>query len=181
MKGNHSHASLRVAQVGDLVCVRIAGRATVHASVSFKRFMRDQIDRGRYHFVLELSQCQIMDSTFLGVMASLASQLQATTQPNACMELVNGNERVLGLIDNLGVLGWFRVTENASDSGQPVDASSVEMAQSLALEPGSREEMARTSLAAHQVLMALHPDNEQKFKEVTTFLEEQLGEDATRS
>jgi hypothetical protein len=41
--------------------------------------------------------------------------------------------------------------------------------------------MARTSLDAHQVLMALHPDNEQKFKEVTTFLEEQLGEDATRS
>jgi hypothetical protein len=97
------------------------------------------------------------------------------------MELVNGNERVLGLIDNLGVLGWFRVTENALDSSQPVDASSVEMTQSLALETGSREEMARTSLAAHQVLMALHPDNEQKFKEVTTFLEEQLGEDATRS
>jgi len=38
----------------------------------------------------------------------------------------------------------------------------------------SREEITRTSLEAHQALMAANPDNVPRFKDVTLFLAEDL-------
>jgi hypothetical protein len=38
----------------------------------------------------------------------------------------------------------------------------------------TREQIKRTSLEAHQTLMAVHPDNIARFKDVTLFLAEDL-------
>ena len=91
-----------MAHLEGMVCIRIKGRATVHSSVPFKRFMLEQLDLGHRSFVIELSQCLVMDNAFLGVLASLAAQLQEADAALAHLELVHANERVLGLIDNLG-------------------------------------------------------------------------------
>ncbi len=165
------HAEIRVAHLEGMVCIRIKGRATVHSSVPFKRFMLEQLDLGHRSFVIELSQCLVMDSTFLGVLASLAAQLQEADAASAHLELVHANERVLGLIDNLGVLDWFEIRQASHEA----DASLRTHETPLAMEEGSRQEMAKTSLKAHRTLMALHPSNQEKFKDVTAYLEKELG------
>ena len=105
------------------------------------------------------------------VLASLAAQLQDTDAASAHLELVHANERVLGLIDNLGVLDWFEIRQASHEA----DASLRTDETPLAMEEGSRQEMAKTSLKAHRTLMALHPANQEKFKDVTAYLEKELG------
>jgi anti-anti-sigma regulatory factor len=56
--------------VGDqVVCVKISGRASFNCSVDFRTLLTTLWRQGRNRFVLDLTKCQLMDSTFLGVLA----------------------------------------------------------------------------------------------------------------
>ena len=64
-------AKLYVADLGKRAVVRISGRANCLSSVPFKRVINGLVERGRRAFTLDLSDCQLMDSTFLGVLVGL--------------------------------------------------------------------------------------------------------------
>lgn len=164
-----SNTLLLVAQKDDVVCIKVKGRATVKTSVPLKSLMEDRRAKGIIHFILALDECLVMDSTFLGVLANQAFELVEDGDPKGSIQLLNANERVLGLLDNLGVLDLFLVIHQATQSVpqtyEPVNE---------ALDSGTKSEMTETSLNAHRALIALNPANEDKFKDVTRFLEEEL-------
>ena len=64
-------AKLYVADLGKRAVVRISGRANCLSSVPFKRVINGLVERGRRAFTLDLSDCQLMDSTFLGGLVGL--------------------------------------------------------------------------------------------------------------
>ena len=149
-------------------CVRIIGRANFTSSVDFKALVDDLEAKGCSHFVLDLSECVLMDSTFLGVLAGLGLKLSGGNgdQAQRGVELFNPSPRIVELLDTLGVLHLFKVTRGSFTppaSGQP--------AERIAAEP-SKEEVGRTCLEAHQTLMDLNPANAAKFKDVAQFLAE---------
>jgi anti-sigma B factor antagonist len=155
--------------VGDgMACVRVTGRANFTTSVDFKKLMQHLRDHACQTVVLDMSECVLMDSTFLGVLANEAGKraVVAEGRTEAGLEVVNANQRIRDLIDNLGVAHLFKMVEYdlAKDDFQPVEpASGV-----------SREEVTRTCLEAHQTLMALNPANVAKFKDVVQFFAENL-------
>ena len=56
--------------VGDkVVFIKVVGRANFTSSVDFKALVKALSEKGHHRFVLDLSECQLMDSTFLGVLA----------------------------------------------------------------------------------------------------------------
>lgn len=57
-------------------CIKIVGRATFTSSIDFKTLTSQLLQKGYRYFVLELSECQFMDSTFLG-----AGRLQPEAPP----------------------------------------------------------------------------------------------------
>lgn len=150
--------------------VKIAGRACFNSSVDFKTLVNGLSDKGFSRFVLDLTDCPVMDSTFLGVLAGLGLKFGADRNGDAqpVIELLNPKPRILDLLENLGVSHLFKVT-NCQDPGcdklQPVEP---------ALQANNRKEMSRTCLEAHQTLMDINPANVPKFKEVTQFLAEDL-------
>lgn len=157
--------------VGDaVVCIKIAGRASFQSSVDFKSLILGLRQQGRRHFVLDLTDCQLMDSTFLGVLAGLGlrfSQENDSAGP-ACISLFNPSSRIFDLIENLGIDHLFQVLTRpppAEGALEPVAPASA---------PVDRKEISRTCLEAHQLLMAINPANIPKFKDVTRFLEEDL-------
>jgi hypothetical protein len=109
-----------------------------------------------------------MDSTFLGVLANEGCKRagQGGGTPEPCLELVNPNQRIRDLIDNLGVSHLFRMVQYdvARNDFTPVEPSG----------DVSRQEITRTCLEAHQTLMALHPANVAKFKDVVQFFADNL-------
>ncbi len=161
---------LLVAQNDDVVCIKVRGRATVKTSVPFKTLMEERRAKGIIHFILSLDECLVMDSTFLGVLANQAFELVEDGDPKGSIQLLNPNERLLGLLDNLGVLELFHVVNQEPHA----ESGSFEAVQD-SLDSGSKTEMTETSLNAHRALIALNPANADKFKDVTRFLEDELN------
>lgn len=167
-----SSAKLSVLVGKDFVCVKIAGRANFTFSPDFKTLLAELIQKGYGHFIIDLSECVLMDSTFLGVLAGFGIKLSqssaASAANNGCIELSNPNARVTELLENLGVLQLFKIL-----NGAPQLSGDICVQTPAPVNP-SHEEITRTSLEAHQALMAVNPDNVPRFKDVAQFLAEDL-------
>ncbi|KAF0169996.1 MAG: anti-sigma-factor antagonist [Limisphaerales bacterium] len=161
--------TLLAARVGDTVCVKISGRANFASSVDFKRLVHESRARGAQRFIMDLAACPIMDSTFLGVLASLGTRLAADNLPpeQRPIELLNPSPKVADLIDNLGVLQCFRVVQGKDFEN--LNFTAVESAGATKLD------LSRNCLEAHQVLMDLNPENAAKFKDVAKFFAEDVA------
>lgn len=149
-------------------CVRVTGRANFALSVDFRELLRRLRSSGHATLALELSDCQLMDSTFLGVLAHEAGQHAASGKGASGSRLIlwNPNERVRELIEDLGIAHLFQVaTRDATGEGfAPAPKSSGV----------SREELTRTCLDAHELLMALNPANVAKFQDAARYFAEEL-------
>ena len=152
-------------------CVRIAGRANFTSSIDFRTLIEELRQKGYTYFVLDLSECALMDSTFLGVLAGfglkLSKQPSGSDIDRSAIELLNPNARILELLESLGVLHLFTVAQGIPEVGcsQPQEHTP--------LKP-NKEEITRACLEAHRTLMEINPQNAAKFKDVTAFLSEDL-------
>jgi anti-anti-sigma factor len=165
---NGTSANLMVAIFDSLVCVKVSGRANFTSSVDFKKVVNELAQRGFKKFGIDLSECQMMDSTFLGVLAGIGLKFSpnGVTDENVPL-ILNPTARVADLLENLGVAHLFQiVSDSKSHNGEYKPVSEDQAA--------SRIEVTRTCLEAHQTLMALNPENVRKFKDVTQFLAEDL-------
>jgi anti-sigma B factor antagonist len=165
-------AKLLVFVSGQLACVKIVGRANFTSSIDFKTLLNELLGKGYTCFLLDLAECVLMDSTFLGVLAGFGLRLSIARngeQAGRGIELLNPNARISELLENLGVLHLFQVVTGPMALPAEVQAHTP----SPASEP-TREEVTRNCLEAHKTLMEISPSNIPKFKEVTQFLAEDL-------
>jgi anti-anti-sigma factor len=161
---------LTVAIFDQVVWVKVSGRANFSSSMDLRKLVNELWDRGYRHFVFELCDCVIMDSTFLGVLAGIGLKFAEANQRGikSTVEVANPNPRISDILENLGVAHLFNVITSAnpeSEKFQPLSHDS---------EPASRTEVTRTCLEAHKILMNLNPANVSKFKDVAQFLAEDL-------
>ena len=164
-----SSAKLSVLVGKDFACLKIAGRANFSFSPDFKTLLTELSQKGYTRFVIDLSECVLMDSTFLGVLAGFGIKLnQAGAANQHGIELLNANARVTELLENLGALHLFKTTSGALPLPDNIRTCTPE-----SINP-THEEITRTSLEAHQTLMSVNPDNVARFKDVTQFLAEDL-------
>ena len=163
-----SAANLSVAASEKVAWIRISGRASFNNSVDFRTVVTSLWDRGCTHFVLDLSECLLMDSTFLGVLAGLGLKYPHNGSTKHVFELLNPNARISDLLENLGVSQLFDVVQGPP-SGTPA-------MQDVTGTPGQRDdtEVTRTCLEAHRTLMQINPGHIPKFKDVAEFLQEDL-------
>jgi anti-sigma B factor antagonist len=147
------------------VCVRITGRANFTSGPDFKTLVTELHQKGYRHFVIDVSDCLLMDSTFLGLLCGLGLKLSESGNGDSGVELLNANPRVTELIESLGVMS---VVKLVSGDRPMTDATAC------CCEPHSREEVASASLEAHQTLMLLNSENVARFKDVAQFLAEDL-------
>jgi anti-sigma B factor antagonist len=167
---NTTSAKLLVMAGNEFACVKIIGRANFNTSIDFKTLVQELKQRGYSFFVLDLSECVLMDSTFLGVLAGfgLKYNVPVPEQDGRQIELYRPNARISELLENLGVLHLFRVNEGDLQMDAAAQISSPEPCAV------SREEVARACLEAHRTLMEINPANVARFKDVTQFLAEDL-------
>ncbi len=66
-------ANMFVAREEDTVFIRVSGRATFACSSPLRQYAVQQIERGARRFVFELGSCTFMDSTFMGLLATLVA------------------------------------------------------------------------------------------------------------
>ena len=159
-------AQLFVAIEDGVVYVRVVGRATFVAGVDFKSLLEQIIQQGHRRIAVDLRECPLMDSTFIGLLTAFGMQLPPGA--NVGISLHNVNERVAGLLGSLGVSHLFLC---AGDAG----AIPADLALSAAgTGAATQVELQRTCLQAHEKLMEANLENVARFKDVTRFLAEDL-------
>jgi anti-sigma B factor antagonist len=164
-----ANASLSVLVGKNFACVKIAGRANFASSPDFKTLLNELAQKGFGHFIIDLSECVLMDSTFLGVLAGFGMKLNPQGAPaQRGIELHNATARVSELLENLGAVHLFKLTDGELKLPGETKASTPESTNP------SHEQITRTSLEAHETLMAMNPENIARFKDVAQFLAEDL-------
>src|SRR5581483_1943139 len=162
-------AKLLVFVSGQLACVKIVGRANFTSSIDFKTVLNELLDKGYTCFILDLAECVLMDSTFLGVLAGFGLKLSTARngdgQNEHGIELLNPNARIAELLENLGVIHLFKIV-----TGPLALPAEVQAHAPVAVNEPTREEVSRNCLEAHKILMDISPSNIPKFKEVAQFL-----------
>lgn len=159
-------AQLFVAVDGPTVYLRVVGRATFAAGVDFKSLLENMIETGHRRIAVDLRECPLMDSTFIGLLTTFGMQLPPMSDRGISLHHVN--ERIRGLLSNLGVGHLFVTCEDGE--GLPSGLTAEPAASGTA----SNVELQRTCLEAHHKLMEANPENIARFKDVTRFLAEDL-------
>jgi len=160
-------AKLFVSVAGHSVWMRIIGRADFSAGVDFKNLANELWQKGFHRFIIDLSECPSMDSTFLGLLAGLGVKANgaSTTERSSEIKLLNANARIAELLETLGTLFLFKMSNGETPMPECEEAE-TQFATKLQLKETCHE--------AHTTLMELNPANVPKFKEVTKFLAEDL-------
>ena len=132
-------------------------------STALKDFAKEMIHRGALEFIVDLKDCRLMDSTFMGTLAGISLSLGKLGE--GCLSVVNLNERNAESLCSLGLDHLFNVSvsmRKGEGQSHPVPVREYRSAQ------------ARTMLEAHEALIKTSPENLQKFKDVIQYLEEEL-------
>jgi anti-anti-sigma regulatory factor len=151
-------------------CIKVAGRANFTLGMDFQALLNELRDDRYNYVVMDLSECLLMDSTFLGILTGYGLKMsQANGNGAPCIvELFNPNSRVKELLENMGVLHLFRICQGTLSVPEKIESSNLE-----ATRP-NHEQITRTCLEAHQTLMSLNAENAARFKDVAKFLAEEL-------
>jgi anti-sigma B factor antagonist len=152
--------------------VRLQGRGTFKISKVMKQFGLSTIEQGCTKIVIDMRQCESMDSTFMGVLAGLAIRLKAR---GGRVHLVNLTPRTRGL---LATLGLDHIVSAAMEGEMPAafaDAlASGQAMDTLTARTSTQRETAELMLAAHEHLVDVSAENQLRFKDVLTFLREDI-------
>ncbi|MBV9657888.1 MAG: STAS domain-containing protein [Verrucomicrobia bacterium] len=162
-----------------VVCLRVRGRGSFLNSGGVKQFAKEMIRRGHREFVVDLAECPMMDSTFMGTLTGIALQLQSLGQGN--LHVFRCNERNADLLHGLGLDQILDVADEqpAANAGHEKNGTSIPELdaaanQELPAARADRQATAETMLAAHQALIDADPRNLSRFKDVLDYLKQDL-------
>lgn len=161
-----------VALAGTDAFVRIEGRGSFKISPALKQFADDCLRRDVHRLLLDMSTCIGMDSTFMGVIAGVATRLKKANQGEVI--LFNLSPRTRGLLATLGLDQLVRAYETGTC---PEDLSGAQSLTALDNE-ASQLDTARTMLEAHEELCEVDPENRLRFKDVLTYLRDDVQKKA---
>lgn len=159
---------MQVGLDGSTVWVRVQGRGTFQNSTGLKEFARAMTERGNREFIVDLKECELMDSTFMGTLAGIALKLG----PGGRLRVIRANDRCRSVLRNLGLDRVFTVEDSAAD------APSAPLRETAVRPP--REAQRETIIEAHENLVAANPENAVRFKDVIEFLQHQEPGDQAR-
>lgn len=158
--------SILVGTASRTVWVRVEGKGSFLNSTGLKEFAREMINRGFREFAIDLRNCPVMDSTFMGTLAGIALRLRELGQGN--LRVTNLNERNNDLLANLGLDQLFsmegRSNEPAAETAQVPLVSAAP----------DKTTQAQTMLEAHEACIEANGANAAKFKDVLEYLKQDL-------
>jgi len=165
---------LLVALHNGTALVQVHGRGTFKVSSALKKFGLAAFDRQCRCLVFDMSHCIGMDSTFMGVIAGLATELkQRSGRPPI---LVNLNEKTKGLLVTLGLdqVVQTYMAGCTPEEWQQLCRHTGGNLGALEIDRESRADTAETMLEAHERLVDVSPENYPRFKDVLAFLREDI-------
>jgi anti-anti-sigma regulatory factor len=152
--------------------LRAIGRATFACCPALRKFALKILDTDIPRIGIDLADCRMMDSTFLGVLAMIAIRGK---EKSVAVEIVATNEKADEQLARLGLKQLF--TYSTADKVNPrwIDLDRISGETGVNKTP-----MKRTILEAHETLASVDSKNVAEFKDVIELLKKDLEEDSTQ-
>ena len=157
---------------GPSVWVKVEGKGSFLNSGNLKEFAQQMVNRGYREFIIDLENCAMMDSTFMGTMAGVALRLKELGHGH--LHIVHCGTRSRELLSGLGLDQIFNIQANGQSAPE---CKSLEPDRSGSMSPDEKKEQARTMLDAHQALCEAAPENLFRFKDVLDYLKQDLHQE----
>ena len=169
IKGGRVDSSIQVGVSGPTVWVKMMGKGSFLNSGNLKEFAREMLDRGYREFVVDLADCHMMDSTFMGTMANVALRLRELGQGH--LHVVHCSNRCQELLSGLRLDQIFDVRANG---GSSPEYGAFERPPRTKSRGDQKREQIETMVEAHEALSEAAPENVLRFKDVLNFLRQDL-------
>ncbi len=163
-------STILVGNIGSTVWIKLEGRGSFQNSPSIKDLAKKMISGGRSIFVLDLEKCELMDSTFLGTLASVAFNLREVE--GGALRVIHANERNFSLLESLGLDHLFEI------EADPQPEAPVKLTHAGHAGDTDPDDQRAVILAAHEALVEADPRNEVLFRDVIDFLRHEIAESA---
>ncbi len=149
------------------VIIKVVGRASYLNCRPLVDFFERMLAQNKLQFGIHLGECTSMDSTFMGIITSLAMRL-AQKPTSGSIHLYHLSERNLELIHNMGLDRILMI-----EQGELPLKTTTAVESPLLLH---RWEAANPELVlkAHQALVAIQGANKRKFEDLLTFLKQEV-------
>ena len=153
----------------DPVIVRIKGRADYMNSQPLSDFFTQMLGGGKHRFVVDFQDCTTVDSTFLGILASAAIEVEESSSEH-CLVITRLGDRHWELVHNLGLDHILTVDRNGNKAP---DEKDLEHCSEVQTGTTCRQD---TILKAHEALVEADEENFSKFQDVIAFLKNQVDD-----
>jgi len=131
------------------------GLGVASVGIDFWDFAEEMVRQGYDRFIVDLTDCRSMDSTFMGVLVGIAESPEVAK--DAGVVVVNPSEHHMKLMEGLGLSKIITIRES------PTELPDVEMRRLASFPRSSRERVLRIR-EVHEKLVALDGCNEPKFR-----------------
>jgi anti-anti-sigma factor len=153
--------------------VHVRGRGSFKVGTALKRFGQGAMEASCRDLVLDLSECLGMDSTFMGVLAGLAFRFKEQGLGDVC--LVNLNEANHEVLTTIGLDRVFRTyLETGTPEAYRAVFDNWAGQEAMPQTPETRRQTTETMLEAHEDLVKAAPNSLPEFKDVITYLRDDL-------
>ena len=151
---------LKIIELDGMFSVEVSGRANFDYAVPLRALAAKLTDTTQLQ--IDLSNCEAMDSTFMGVLTMLALKLR---KHGYQVMLIGASETLLKLLRDLGVAKLFNcVSEAVSGEGTRLETAA----------PGDMLTTAETVAEAHKALVGANAENAAKFQQVIEFADQDV-------
>ena len=133
------------------------------------------IDKGNSAMVVDLEDCPVMDSTFMGTLSGIGLKLMQAGR----LHIINANERNRKLLVNLGLDHILAIEGSESKWSDESRAVSPSLTGNAG-EQLDKEETRKLMLEAHRTLGEVNPENLPRFKDVIEYLQEESQQEEGR-
>lgn len=147
--------------------MKVAGRGTFDNSQCVKDYVQRMIAKGQKEFILDLGKCELMDSTFMGMLTSVAFLLRDID--NGQLSVVRANARNFSLMESLGLDHLFHVEPEST-------APAPETLKEATCPVTTPDEQKTAILIAHEALVEADPRNAVRFQDVIEFLRQEIAD-----
>lgn len=162
-------SSIQVGVNGKAVWVRVEGKGNFLNSGNLKEFAREMVQRGYREFVVDLENCQMMDSTFMGTLAGVALRLKELGHGH--LHVVHCGQRSRELLTGLGLNQIFQIHANGTAAPEWETLPNEPLPPEASVQ---KQQQAQQMLDAHEALCEAAPENFSRFKDVLEYLKQDL-------
>src|ERR1700745_3606844 len=145
-------SSIQVGVRGPTVWVKVEGKGSCLNSGNLREFSREMLNRGYREFVMDLADCAMMDSTFMGTMASVALRLKELGRGH--LHIVHCGNRSQELLSGLGLDQIFDIH---ADGASPPECGALERTPVVRSPEDRKKKQTETMLAAREALCEAAP------------------------